>query len=127
MNLNILTHINVLTCFETQNILFNLSCLPIHYWRWGTTAGKAVTGIPRDKFVIATKWGPMQKDGKFVLDLSPAACRAACEGSLKRLGVEYIDLWILRGHGRDPNTPFEDTIREMKVWSFPESVLFSCL
>eukprot|EP00884_Botryococcus_braunii_P001417 jgi/Botrbrau1/11276/Bobra.0038s0044.3 len=76
--------------------------------------GRAVKGIPRGKFVIATKWGPMLKDGKFVLDLSPAACRAACEGSLKRLGVDYIDLWILRGHGRDPNTPLEDTILAMK-------------
>lgn len=50
--------------------------------------------------------------------VQPAPCaalrrRAACEASLKRLGVDYIDLYYL--HRKDPNTPIEDTIGAMKV------------
>ena len=42
------------------------------------------------KLPSKAQWGPMLKDGKFVFDLSPKACRAACEGSLKRLGIECV-------------------------------------
>lgn len=45
-------------------------------------------------------------------------CRAACEASLKRLGVDYIDLYYL--HRKDPNTPIEETIAAMKAgWAGP--------
>lgn len=60
-------------------------------------------------------WGPMMVDGKYVLDLSRKACRAAWDCALKRMGSDYINISILLGSGRDPNTPFEDTIRAMKV------------
>lgn len=63
--------------------------------------------------MIATKWGPAIADGKFTHDASPEACRRACAASLKRLGVDSIDLWILRGV--DGVTPIEDTITAMAV------------
>ena len=43
-----------------------------------------------------------------VIDSSPANIRAAVEGSLKRLGTDYIDLYYQ--HRVDPNTPIEETI-----------------
>ncbi len=39
--------------------------------------------------------------------------RAACEASLKRLGVDYIDLYYL--HRKDPKVPIEETIAAMKA------------
>ena len=40
-------------------------------------------------------------------------CRAACEASLKRLGVDYIDLYYL--HRKDPKVPIEESIAAMKA------------
>ena len=40
-------------------------------------------------------------------------CRAACEGSLKRLGISTIDLYYM--HRMDPKVPIEETVGEMKV------------
>lgn len=65
--------------------------------------GLAVKG-KRDCCVIATKF-------RFSPELPGASrksIRAAVEGSLRRLGVEYIDLYQL--HGPDPSTPVEETI-----------------
>jgi aryl-alcohol dehydrogenase-like predicted oxidoreductase len=75
--------------------------------------GKAFAGR-WDKVVLATKFGP-QRDpatGAFVgVDGSPANVRGSCERSLKRLGIEKIDLYYL--HRVDPATPIEDTVGEM--------------
>jgi aryl-alcohol dehydrogenase-like predicted oxidoreductase len=67
----------------------------------------------RDRVVIATKFGfRVGADGKAAgLDGSPANARRACEGSLKRLGVEQIDLFYL--HRRDPAVPIEDSVGAM--------------
>ena len=46
--------------------------------------------------------------GPGVVDSSPANVRAAVEGSLKRLGIDHIDLYYQ--HRVDPNTPIEDTV-----------------
>jgi aryl-alcohol dehydrogenase-like predicted oxidoreductase len=43
-----------------------------------------------------------------VIDSTPANVRAALEGSLKRLGTDYVDLYYQ--HRVDPNTPIEDTV-----------------
>lgn len=87
-----------------------------------SSTGRVIKHYPREHIKISTKWGPMFGPNgfgdKMSFDLSPAACRAACEGSLKRLGVDYIDLWVLRGPSNDPNTPFEETIKAMKVSNF---------
>jgi aryl-alcohol dehydrogenase-like predicted oxidoreductase len=68
--------------------------------------GEALAPV-RDQVVIATKFGFRFEDGKQAgLDSRPETIRAAVEGSLKRLGVEVIDL--LYQHRVDPNVPIED-------------------
>ncbi len=73
--------------------------------------GAAIKG-KRDGLVIATKFA-MQWNGDQMagLDGSPANARRACEGSLKRLGIETIDLFYQ--HRVDPKTPIEETVGGM--------------
>lgn len=54
--------------------------------------GKAVKG-KRDKIVIASKFGVRHEGREIITDSSPLAIHRAVEGSLKRLGTEYIDLY----------------------------------
>lgn len=70
--------------------------------------GRALAGR-RDRVVIATKFGTIlhRGDGTRGLDGSPENVRIAVEGSLKRLGTDYIDLYYQ--HRMDPNTPVEET------------------
>ncbi|NEW09769.1 aldo/keto reductase [Paenibacillus sp. SYP-B3998] len=74
--------------------------------------GRALKGR-RDEIVIATKFGSMRgEDGKFLgISGRPEYVKAACEASLRRLGVEYIDLYYQ--HRVDPNTPIEETVGAM--------------
>ena len=73
--------------------------------------GRAVRG-KRDGVVIATKFGfRFGEKGVAGVDSTPGNVRRACEGSLKRLGVETIDL--LYQHRVDPNVPIEDTVGAM--------------
>ena len=73
--------------------------------------GKAIRG-KRDGVVIATKFGfRYDENGMTGVDSTPANVRRACEGSLKRLGVETIDL--LYQHRVDPGVPIEDTVGAM--------------
>ena len=67
----------------------------------------------RDKVVIATKFANMRgSKGEFLgINGRPEYVRSACEASLKRLGVETIDLYYQ--HRVDPATPIEDTIGAM--------------
>lgn len=67
----------------------------------------------RDKIVLATKFAVVrnQKTGERRIDNSPAYIRAACDASLKRLGVERIDLYYM--HRRNPETPIEDAVGAM--------------
>ncbi|MCA1323225.1 aldo/keto reductase [Herbaspirillum sp. alder98] len=72
--------------------------------------GRAIRGR-RDKFFIATKFGIVRTPGDGAargVDGSPAYIRAAVEGSLKRLGIDTIDLYYQ--HRVDPNTPIEVTV-----------------
>lgn len=62
----------------------------------------------RDKFVLASKCGLLVRDGKRVIDSSPAASRQVCDESLKRLGVDVIDLYYL--HRWDKKTPIEEAV-----------------
>lgn len=75
--------------------------------------GKAIKG-GRDKVVLATKFGfvrdPNNPKARSV-NGKPEYVRRACEASLRRLGVEYIDLYYQ--HRVDAYTPIEDTIGEM--------------
>jgi aryl-alcohol dehydrogenase-like predicted oxidoreductase len=82
---------------------------------WGhneTLLGKALEGR-RDKVVVATKFGQVKlADGKQAVDGRPEYVMQACEASLKRLGIEVIDLYYQ--HRVDANTPIEDTVGAMK-------------
>jgi aryl-alcohol dehydrogenase-like predicted oxidoreductase len=74
--------------------------------------GKALKGR-RDGVVLATKFGFVNQEfgrGQRV-DGSPAHVRHACDASLQRLGVDYIDLYYL--HRVDAQVPIEDTVGAM--------------
>jgi aryl-alcohol dehydrogenase-like predicted oxidoreductase len=75
--------------------------------------GKAIKDRRHD-VVLATKFGNERSpDGKFLgVNGKPEYVRKACEDSLKRLGVDHIDLYYQ--HRVDPDTPIEDTIGAMK-------------
>jgi aryl-alcohol dehydrogenase-like predicted oxidoreductase len=78
--------------------------------------GRAIAGR-RDEVFLATKFGikldlnPPTPTPKRGVDGSPAYVRDACEASLRRLGVEHIDLYYQ--HRVDANTPIEDTVGAM--------------
>jgi aryl-alcohol dehydrogenase-like predicted oxidoreductase len=74
--------------------------------------GRALKGR-RDGAIIATKFGNVRNpDGTFKgVDGRPEYVRACCDASLKRLGVDVIDLYYQ--HRVDPNTPIEDTVGAM--------------
>lgn len=74
--------------------------------------GKAVKGR-RDEVILATKFGNMRsEDGKFLgINGRPEYVKSACEASLRRLGVDHIDLYYQ--HRVDPNTPIEETVGAM--------------
>ena len=67
----------------------------------------------RDEVFLATKFGNVRgPNGEFLgVKGDPAYVRSACENSLRRLGVEVIDLYYQ--HRVDPNVPIEDTVGEM--------------
>jgi len=71
--------------------------------------GKAIAGR-REDAVIATKFGTIMHrgDGGRGLDGSAENVRLSIEGSLKRLGTDYIDLYYQ--HRMDPDTPVEETV-----------------
>ena len=74
---------------------------------------KAIAG-QREKFVIATKFGivrDQQTSARLGINGKPEYVRASCEASLKRLGVDQIDLYYQ--HRVDPNTPIEETVGAM--------------
>jgi aryl-alcohol dehydrogenase-like predicted oxidoreductase len=71
--------------------------------------GKAIKGR-RDHVVLATKFGIVRKpDGSFIgVNGRPDYVSSACEASLRRLGVDVIDLYYQ--HRVDPKTPIEETV-----------------
>ena len=75
--------------------------------------GKAIKGF-RDKITLATKFGiirDLNDPAKRGVNGKPEYVRSSCEGSLKRLNVDHIDLYYL--HRKDPNTPIEETVEAM--------------
>lgn len=73
--------------------------------------GKFLREIPRESAVIATKFGFKIENGIRDTDSSPANVRRACDASLKRLGIEVIDLFYQ--HRVDPQVPIEETVGAM--------------
>ncbi|KAI7732447.1 hypothetical protein M8C21_010795 [Ambrosia artemisiifolia] len=72
---------------------------------------KALKGGMRDKVELATKFG-IKLDGSWEVQGDPAYVRAACEANLKRLEVDFIDLYYQ--HMIDTSVPIEITIGELK-------------
>jgi aryl-alcohol dehydrogenase-like predicted oxidoreductase len=75
--------------------------------------GRAIKG-KRDSVVLATKFGIVRDPANKMLrgiNGKPDYVRAACDASLKRLGVDTIDLYYQ--HRVDPQTPIEDTVGAM--------------
>jgi aryl-alcohol dehydrogenase-like predicted oxidoreductase len=81
--------------------------------------GRAIAGR-RDDVQLATKWGIVREGGRpfrhaheqtILLDARPERAREALEASLRRLGVDAIDLWYL--HFPDPGVPIEESVGAM--------------
>jgi len=76
--------------------------------------GRALSGR-RDEVVLATKFGfKRSQAGDLVpniVDGSPEYAKSAIDASLRRLGVDHVDLWYL--HRRDPKVPIEETVGAM--------------
>ncbi len=72
--------------------------------------GKAIKGR-RSEVVLATKFGNLGDRGGKIADGRPEYVLSSCEASLKRLGVEIIDLYYQ--HRIDPTVPIEDTVGAM--------------
>ncbi|GKV19672.1 hypothetical protein SLEP1_g29898 [Rubroshorea leprosula] len=75
--------------------------------------GKALKQLPREKIQVASKFGiTISEEGQYGVKGTPEYVRECCEGSLKRLGVDYIDLYYQ--HRVDITVPIEDTMGELK-------------
>jgi aryl-alcohol dehydrogenase-like predicted oxidoreductase len=72
--------------------------------------GRAIAGR-RDQVVLATKFGNDWHGGERRVNGRPEYVRSACEDSLRRLGVDHIDLYYQ--HRVDPSVPIEETVGAM--------------
>ena len=73
--------------------------------------GRALRGLDRDSFFLATKVFFPMGDGPNDRGLSRKHITEQCHASLRRLGVDYVDLY--QCHRYDPNTPLEETLRTL--------------
>ncbi len=82
---------------------------------WGQNEdllGEALKGR-RDKAIVATKFGQVRNpNGANLVNGRPEYVPEACDASLKRLGIDVIDLYYV--HRIDPSVPIEDTVGAMK-------------
>jgi aryl-alcohol dehydrogenase-like predicted oxidoreductase len=62
----------------------------------------------RNEFILASKCGIVDKDGKRAVDCTPENVKKTCEDSLRRLNTDVIDLYYL--HRRDFNVPIEESV-----------------
>ncbi len=65
----------------------------------------------RDEVVLATKFGIKRDGDTRTIENSPDYIRAACDASLRRLGVDHIDLYYM--HRRNPEVPIEESVGAM--------------
>lgn len=76
--------------------------------------GKALAGRPREEYFLATKFGILrnpENPSERTINGRPEYVKAACEASLRRLGVEYVDLYYQ--HRVDLDVPIEETVGAM--------------
>jgi aryl-alcohol dehydrogenase-like predicted oxidoreductase len=82
---------------------------------WGQNEdllGRALKGSRRDKVVLASKFGQTQNPGgQNGVNGRPEYVQQACEASLKRLGLDHIDVYFQ--HRVDPGVPVEETVGAM--------------
>ena len=74
-------------------------------------AGLQTLGRPRDQLVVATKVRGRVGPGVNQVGLSRGHILSSIDASLKRLGLDYVDLFQI--HGVDPATPIEETVRAL--------------
>jgi aryl-alcohol dehydrogenase-like predicted oxidoreductase len=72
--------------------------------------GRATAGR-RDEVQLATKFAIRREEGRRSVDNSPEWIREACDASLRRLGVDRIDLYYM--HRRNPDVPIEESVGAM--------------
>ncbi len=102
-------------CLELGVNFFDSSNL----YNWGgaeRALGKAISNYSRDKLVICTKVWPGYQTSSPNAPSKPAPvtrefASRALEGSLRRLGTDYVDLYLL--HLQDPLTPLDDLVDTM--------------
>ncbi|KAJ0014503.1 hypothetical protein Pint_20508 [Pistacia integerrima] len=84
--------------------------------------GKALKQLPREKVQLATKFGVVKINGSQLQTIcgTPEYVRSCCEASLKRLDVEYIDLYYQ--HRIDTTVPIEDTVRTTKISNLDNNI-----
>ncbi|KAJ4841280.1 hypothetical protein Tsubulata_009561 [Turnera subulata] len=74
---------------------------------------RALKQLPRERVQIATKFGIVgYGSDQIIVDGTPKYVRSCCEASLKRLEVEYVDLFYT--HRINTKVPIEDTMEELK-------------
>lgn len=73
-----------------------------------TMMWQALKDLPRENVQLATKFGNLRVDGKYQIRGDAAYVRKACEDSLERLGLDYIDLFYQ--HRVDTTVPIEITV-----------------
>jgi aryl-alcohol dehydrogenase-like predicted oxidoreductase len=76
-----------------------------------TGAALAALGRPREQVVVATKVRGRVGPGVNQVGLSRGHILSSIDGSLRRLGLDYVDLYQI--HGFDPATPIEETVRAL--------------
>lgn len=84
--------------------------------------GKALQELPRDQVIVATKCRAQMWPGPLGEGLSKKHIVAACEASLRRLNVEYIDLY--QAHWPDSETPIEETMDALDLLIRQGKVLY---
>lgn len=89
--------------FDTANAYYNGAAEEV--------VGKALSKYPRHSYVLATKVFFPMGEGPNDNGLSRKHIMEQCDASLKRLGVDYIDMY--QCHRYDPETPLEETLRAL--------------
>lgn len=84
--------------------------------------GRALKELPREQVVVATKCRVRMWPGPLGEGLSRKHIVEACEASLKRLDVDYIDLYQV--HAPDPDTPIEETMAALDLLVRQGKVLY---
>lgn len=80
---------------------------------------QALKQLPREKVQLATKFGILMGGAQPAVKGTPEYVRQCCEASLKRLDIDYIDLYYQ--HRVDTSVPIEETVSSMELILFISS------